>query len=110
MVGRAGVNGSRAVELLEEDDQGEFVLEGEAAQGPAPIGALAEFVGVTVGAADEESDGFGAAEFPGSEPRGELAGGDLVTAFVEDDPEHALATLDQGAAFLLATAGFEFRD
>ena len=42
----AGVDAAGAVKLIEEDDEGEFVLEGEGTQRPAPVGGAAEFVAV----------------------------------------------------------------
>lgn len=40
VVGMAGKDGVGAVELLEGDNEGEFVLKGEGAEGPEEVGGV----------------------------------------------------------------------
>jgi len=45
VVGLTAFDGVGAVEVFEEDDEGEFVLEGEGGEGPDGVGLEAEFGG-----------------------------------------------------------------
>ena len=72
MVGGAGVDGAGAVDLFEEEEEGEFVLECEFAEGETKVGCDTEGVGVAVCSANEEGDGFGALHFPLRDAGGEF--------------------------------------
>ena len=98
VVGQAGLDGVGAVELLERDDEREFVLQRELAQRPRPPRGLSHIVGVPVGAANEQGEIARAVLLPCSDLLRQLATGDVVTAFVEDDAQHALAALQESAA------------
>ena len=43
VVGFAALDGVGAVELFEQDDEGEFVLQGEGREGPDGVGFLSKF-------------------------------------------------------------------
>jgi hypothetical protein len=80
----AGKNGVGAVELLEGDDESEFVLEREGAEGPEEVGGVEQRGIVSVGTADDHGDAS-----PGLSPLvdfgGEFAAGRGRAAFVEHD-------------------------
>ena len=54
MVGGAGEEGFGAIDLLEGDEEGEFVLEGLGAERPEEIGVSAGGVVPPLGGSDEE--------------------------------------------------------
>jgi len=58
MIGRAGFDAGDSVELFEEDEEGEFVLEGEGGEGDHAVGCFADLGTVSIGCADEEGDAF----------------------------------------------------
>lgn len=105
MVGFAAFDGVDAVDLLEEDDEGQLVLEGERAEGPDVAAMAAESGAVPVGSADEESDAFGAVQFPAVDRLAEGIGGERASAFVHGDAEAAFRSL-QHAFLELGTRGF----
>jgi len=79
-----------AVELFEENDEGELVLEGEGREGPDSVGFLAEFGAVAIGGTDEEGDAFEAGvHFPSVDFFDKLLGGPVLAPFVEGDAEAA---------------------
>ena len=75
MVGVARQNGAGAVELFEGDDEGEFVLEGQGAEGPEEVGGFEQRAVVAVGAAEDDGHGTGSL-LPLVELGGELAAGE----------------------------------
>jgi hypothetical protein len=54
-----GQDGVGAVELFERDDEGEFVLEGERAEGPEKVGGVEQGLIVSVRPADDQRDALG---------------------------------------------------
>jgi hypothetical protein len=51
-----GQDGVGAVELFEGDDEGEFVLEGERAEGPEEVGGVEQGLIVSVRPANDQRD------------------------------------------------------
>ena len=103
VVGGAGEDGFGAVELLEGDEEGEFVLEGLWAEGPEEVGLGAGGFVPTVGGADHDGAAGGAAVLEGLDFGGEGAAGKHASAFVEEDEvgafgqvEHALGEAGSG--------------
>ena len=91
-------DGAGAVDLFEGDDEGEFVLQGESAEGPEETGRIEQLAGVAIGPADDEGDGAGGL-LPGIDLRGELAAGELLAVFIENHPETSFAAVQQFGAF-----------
>ena len=60
MAGFAAFDGIGAVELFEQDDEGEFVLQSERGESPDRVGFLTKFGGVSIGGSDKERNGFDA--------------------------------------------------
>ena len=87
VVGVAGEDGECAVELLGEDGSGEFVGQGDRAEGEQEIGAGAGRGGPSVGGADGEDDGLGAGVAEAAEVGGEVLGGELLAGTVEQDKD-----------------------
>ena len=106
MIRRACVDASGAIKLLEEDDQGEFVLKSQLAERPAPVGASSQFLCVPVGATDEKGDSFHPVQLPAGELRGQFPGGDLLSAFIQYDPQEPFTSFEKGGALLRLAAGF----
>ena len=98
MVGVARQNGAGAVELFEGDDEGEFVLESQRAEGPAEVGSLEQTLVVSVSAADDDGHGTGGL-LPLVELGGELAAGEWCSVFVEDHAEAAFTAGEEVGAF-----------
>jgi len=95
VVGFAAFDGVDPVDLFEEDDESEFVLEGERAEGPDFLGGGAEGWAVAVCAADEEGDAFGAGHFPAVDADAEGVGGEGAAAFVHGDAETAVGGAEE---------------
>lgn len=111
VIGFAAFDGIDAVELFEEDDEGEFVLEGEGGEGEDEVALAAKFVGVAVGAADEKGDRLHVAtEFEDVDAFDELGGGESFAAFVEGDAEGARALLEElfGLVLFLEVVDLQF--
>ena len=102
----ADEDGVGAVELFEGDDEGEFVLEGDGAKGPEEVGAFEESRGVSVGAADDEGD-RACRLLPMVDLGGELAAGELLSVFVENDAEVVLGAGQEVGGFTGAVGGFD---
>lgn len=102
----ANEDGVRAVELFEGDNEGEFVLQGERTEGPEEIGLIEESFVVAVGTANDHGHGAGGL-LPLGELRGELAAGELLSVFVEDDPKITLAAGEKFGGFAGAVGGFD---
>jgi hypothetical protein len=85
------LDGGDAVELFEENNQSEFVLEGERGECPDEIGIVAEILGVAIGGSNEVAGAFDATHFPLVDFLGELGGGESLAALVHNDAERALA-------------------
>ncbi len=94
------------IELLEQDDEGEFVLEGEAAQGDDVVGGRAQGGTVAVGPADEDGDAFDSVELPALHPVGERSRGPDLASLVEGDAQRAFARGELGFAVLLRAGVF----
>jgi hypothetical protein len=106
VVGMAGENRAGAVDLLEGNNQGEFVLEGEEAEGPEEVGLIEEALVMSIGTADDDGRGAGGL-LPFVEFRGELAAGELWSVLVEDDAEMAFAAGEEVGGFAGAVGGFD---
>ena len=84
MVRVAGLDGHGPIELLQEDETGEFMGQGEAGQGQA-LGGGGQGPGVQPQvAADEEGQGPGF-QFPPGEPGGEFFRGEFPALRGEGD-------------------------
>ena len=80
-----GEDGGGSVELFGQDYAGELVREGEAAEGEENVGALAGVGGPAVGGAYGEDEALGSFVAEATDADGELFGGELVAAAVEED-------------------------
>jgi tRNA threonylcarbamoyladenosine dehydratase len=87
-----------AVDLFEQNNEGEFVLQGEPAQGDDMIGAAPQLGGMPVGAADENGDPFHRIHLPALDPAHKISGGPGLAALVENDAHRPLARGEQGLA------------
>jgi len=87
VVGVAGEDGEGAVDLFGEDGAGEFVGQGDGAEGEDKAGAGAGGGGPSVRGADGEDDGLGAGVAEAAEVSGEFFGGELLAAAVEEDED-----------------------
>jgi hypothetical protein len=85
VVGVAGADGEGAVDLLGEDDGGEFVGEGDAAEGEGAFGAFERGRGPAVGRADGEEGVLGSGVLEGAEDGGEFGRGDLLASAVGEE-------------------------
>lgn len=111
VIGLAATQGAYTVELLEENDEGQLVLEGESAQGDDEIGTPADFLAVAVGAANENGDAFDAIHLPGGDFFRQFRGGGKRAALVEDDPQVAPGTgLEKTSGVLRLSGLFEGDD
>jgi len=81
----AGEDGEGAVELLGEDDAGEFVRHGERGERKFHVRLIAEVVRKTFGVPAEENNFLGAAVAEVTEPASKLRGGELFAGGVEED-------------------------
>lgn len=113
MVGGTGKDHVSAVNLLEGDDQSEFMLEGECAQRPEEIRTASRGFVPSVGGADEESAARDRLVFEFSDSCGKSTAGELFAALIEKnavatfrESEHAL--METGAGF--DKVGFDFCD
>src|SRR6202011_4731117 len=66
-------------------DAGELVGEGEASEGVDEVGAVAGGLGPSVGGADVEGEALGSVVAETANAGGELLGGELLAAVVEQD-------------------------
>ena len=80
-----GQNGAGAVELFGEDDAGEFMGEGDGAEGEEEVGAGAGGGGPAISGADGEEELLDAAVAEGAEVGCEISGGELLAGGVEQD-------------------------
>jgi len=94
-----------AVDLLEGDDESEFVLEGECAQRPEKIRATSHGFVPSVGGADEEGAPRDRLVFEFLDSCGKSTAGELFAAFIE---QNAVATFRESEhAVMEPTAGFD---
>jgi len=91
MIRLSAHDGMDTVELLEQDDEGELVLEGESAQSDDMIRAASELRSVPVGSADENSNSLHRIHLPALNPADKVGSGPDVAAFVEDEAHGTLA-------------------
>jgi len=102
MIRFAALDGVGAVDLLEEDHEGEFVLEGERREGEKGIGVLPKLLAVAIWAADEEGHGlYLSSLFQGVDAIDEFVGGEEIAALVHRDPISASAPLEELPRFVL---------
>jgi len=92
VVGAAGVDHEGAVDLLEDEDAGHEVGEGEVGELPADVGAGKEGFAGAEGACDDEDEMTGA-QAPGGEAGREGLAGPLGAVQVEEDDEVVRADL-----------------
>lgn len=78
-------DGERSVGLFGEDDSGQFVGQGDAPEGEEEVGVLAGGGGPTVGWAYGEEEALGSLVAEGGEAGGEVFGGELLAAAIEED-------------------------
>ena len=81
----AGKDGEGAVQLLGEDDTGEFVRHGEGGKRNSRVSVLGERGRKTIGVAAKKNKFLGAAVAEVTEPAGELRRGELLAGGVEED-------------------------
>ena len=103
----AGPEGVGAVELFQNDDCGQFVLEGEGAEGPKPVGAAAKCFRVSVGSANEKSDPLDRPVLPLGPFLRQFSARWRLTLLIENDPEASGGSFEETGAFFLAAAGLE---
>ena len=113
MVGSTRKDHVRAVNLLEGDDESEFMLEGECTQRPEEIRAASHGIIPPVGGADEECAARDRLVFEFLDSCGKSTAGELLAAFIEQnamatfrESEHAV--VEPGAGF--DKVGFHFGD
>ena len=113
MVGSARKDHVSTVNLLEGDNEGEFVLEGECTQRPEEIRAASHGFVPSVGGADEKGATRDRLVFEFLDPCGKSTAGELFAALIEQnavatfrESEHAL--METGAGF--DKVGFHFGD
>src|SRR5262245_13369012 len=115
VVGMAGHQGHGAVELFHEHDANQLVRPGGGAKGQAEVGVLAQVVGNTVRAADEEYGGGPGVVAPAPQGVGKAGRAEVLAALVEQDRDGSVGNeLRQGDRFLgfaaVGLAGAAFRD
>jgi len=113
VVGSAREDHVGAVDLLEGDDESEFVLEGECAQRPKEIRTASHGFVPSVGSTDEEGAARDRLVFEFLDPCGKRAAGELLAAFIEQNAVASLgerehAVMEPGAGF--DKVGFHFGD
>ena len=113
MVGSTRKDHVRAVNLLEGDDESEFMLEGECTQRPEEIRAASHGIIPPVGGADEECAARDRLVFEFLYSCGKSTAGELLAPFIEQnamatfrESEHAV--VEPGAGF--DKVGFHFCD
>ena len=105
MVGGTGKDHVSTVNLLEGDDESEFMLEGECTQRPEEIRAASHGFVPSVGGADEECAARDRLVFEFLDSCGKSTAGELFAALIEQD---AMATLgEREHAVMEAGAGFD---
>jgi hypothetical protein len=87
-----GEDGKGAVGLLGEDEAGELVGEGDATEGEEEVGAGVGLFAPAVGGPDGEEEALGALVAMAGERLGEVFGGELLAAAVEEDGDGGGAT------------------
>jgi hypothetical protein len=85
VVGVAGEDGEGAVELLGEDDAGQLVGQGDESEREEEVGPGAGGGGPAVGWTDGEDEALGAVVAEAAEASGEVLGGELLAAAVEEN-------------------------
>lgn len=91
-------NGAGAVELFEGDNEGEFVLEGQGAEGPREVGLIEEALVVAIGPADEEGH-IACRLLPLANLGGKFAAGERVATLVKNHAEASFTADEQVGAF-----------
>ena len=105
MIGGTRKDHVSAVDLLEGNDESEFVLEGECAQRPEKIRATSHGFVPSVGGTDEECAPRDRLVFEFLDSCGKSTAGELFAAFIE---QNAVATLGESEHALMETgAGFD---
>ena len=105
MVGSARKDHVSTVNLLEGDDESEFMLERECAQRPEEIRAASHGFVPSVGGADEKGATRDRLVFEFLDPCGKRTAGELLAPFIE---QNAVATLGEGEhAVMKTSAGFD---
>lgn len=103
-------NGQGSVDLLERDDQSQFMWERSLGQRPKAIRLFAHRRGVAIGSADQNGDAAIASEFLLFDEFCEIGTGELLTAFVHDDTETADGFFEKLLFFCVTGAKeFEFK-
>lgn len=87
VVGSAGPDTACAIDLLERDDEREFVLEGKGAEGPEKIGFCTHGVAPSVGGPYEDGTLRDGAVLQSLEFRGKGFARELTSAFIKEDSE-----------------------
>jgi len=103
----AGPEGVGAVELFHHHDGGQFVLEGEGAEGPEPVGAAPECLSVPVGPANEKSDPLDRPVLPFGPFLRKFAARGRLAPLIQNDPEASGGSVEKAGAFFLASTGLE---
>lgn len=86
MVGFSIFDGVDPIELFHEDQEGEFVLEGQRGQCPDETGFVSQFGRVAIGRTDEEGEFFDRSiQFKFIKFLHDLAGGEEMTSFIQGD-------------------------
>ena len=85
VVGVTGEDGEGAVDLFGEDGAGHFMRQGDVAERQDEAGACACGWGPAVGGTDGEDEGLCAGVAKAAEVGGDVIGGKLLSAAVEED-------------------------
>ena len=91
----AGEDGEGAVDLLGQDGTGEFMGQGDVAEGEDKAGACACGGGPAVGGTDGEDDGLRAGVAEAAEVGGEVVGGELLATAVEKNEDGSGTAADR---------------
>lgn len=76
-----------AVDLLQGEDEGHFVLERQGAERPQEIGGFSDVIGQAIGSADHDGARFPGMVFDFPDFAGQGAAGEEFALFVEDEAE-----------------------
>lgn len=103
MVGFPLEEGVNPIDLLQENHQGEFVLECQLAQRPNLVGFFPQFLGMTFGTTDQKGDLPGSLDLPALDQPGKLPRRQMLSPFIHGDPDRSLARIEKVTAVLLGT-------
>ncbi len=104
MIRFATQDGVGAIDLLQNDDECEFMLEGHGRECPVIFYEFAQFGGVSIGSTDEEADVFAALHFSGFDPLCEIQATSLFTTLIKEDTQASSTGVEHSLSHLLGAA------